>query len=489
MRTVLEADAANGNTRMPMRDFIRRSSAIPDGVLSVAAYDAGCCSFGPGGEEYASLKKLRMAEEGIISDLKRLKASAHRMAGATAEDMDAVEREAGIAYNAEQRGAFGIFAHGGVAALTGYPGTGKTTVINGLIRHYTRQCPDGTVLLCAPTGRAASRAGEASGREGLTMHKAMKRTPFDRGTRAPEPLDYSFIIVDEMSMCDTELFACFLSAVKSGTTVLLAGDPDQLPSVGAGQVFRDLVCSGAIPVYRLTQLVRQEETSGIVRNARAALAGEAVREYRDFRVSRYGGGSTAAEMVIREAEAFPSMPLILSPVKQGEGGVHELNRKMQERFRKPCRPIWINGTRFYPGDPVIMTHNNYRYGYYNGEAGTLMRAEGGTITISLPGRILALDISDASEMALAYAVTVHRAQGTEADYCITVLPEGSQHMVSRELLNTAFTRARKAAVAVVAGDMGVCCARARQVWRECGLPELLARIALPGQGSQKREKG
>lgn len=488
MRTVLEGDAANGNTRMPMGDFIRRSStlsvwdggtAIPDEVLSVAAYDAGCCSFGLEGEEYVSLRKLRLAESGIASDLRRLKASARRMAGATAEDIDEAEKEAGIAYNMEQREAFGLFRHGGVAALTGYPGTGKTTVINGLIRYYGKQCPDGTVLLCAPTGRAASRAGEVSGREGLTIHKAMKRTPFEKSARALELLDYNFIIVDEMSMCDTELFACFLGAVKSGTTVLLAGDPDQLPSVGAGQVFRNLVDSGAIPVYKLTQLVRQDEASGIVKNARAALAGKEVREYGDFRVFRYGerGSRTVAEQVIREAETFPSMPLVLSPVKQGEGGVHELNRKMQERFRKSDRSIWINGTRFYSGDPVIMTHNNYKYGYYNGEAGTLMWAEGGTITISLPGRILALDISDASEMALAYAVTVHRAQGTEADYCITVLPEGARHMVSRELLNTAFTRAKKAVVAVVAGSMDGLCTRVHQVRRECGLLELLVRIA------------
>lgn len=484
-RTVLEADAAGGNTRMAMGDFLRRCSklsvwdggtAIPDEVLSVTAYDAGYCTYGPGGKEYVALRRLKTAEESIVADLKRLKVSCRCPGSPSIEEVERIGQEAGMVYNSEQKEVFQIFGYGGVAALTGYPGTGKTTVINGLIRYYTKACPDADILLCAPTGRAASRAGEVSGKEGLTMHKAMKRTPFDNGVRRQEMLEYDFIVVDEMSMCDTELFACFLSSVKSGTTVLLAGDPNQLPSVGPGQVFRDLIASGVIPVFRLTQLVRQDEASGITKNARAALAGEPLKEYPDFKISIDTDGESITDRVFKEAGAFPSMPLILSPVKSGEGGIYELNRKMQERFRKTDTPIWINGVRFYAGDPVIMTRNNYKHGYFNGEAGTLVRAKGGILIISLPGRTLALDISDASEMALAYAVTVHRAQGTEADYCITVLPEDAWHMASGELLNTAFTRAKKA-MSVVAGR------RALEYYgdvklerRDCALPELLAQI-------------
>ena len=482
IRAVLETDAVGGNTRMPMEDFIRCCSrlsvwdggtAIPDEVFSLVAFDSGCCTFGAHGEEYACLRKLKLAESSIVFDLTRLRASARRQGAASIKEIEEIEKETGITYNREQREVFGIFTHGGMAALTGYPGTGKTTVINGLIRHYEKICPDARILLCAPTGRAASRAGEASGRNGLTMHKAMKRTPYDNGGRQTEPLDYDFIIADEMSMCDTELFACFLSAVKSGATVLLAGDPDQLPSVGAGQVFRDLIRSGAIPVYRLTKLVRQEEASGIVRNARAALSGEEIREYRDFQIFVCTDKNTIAEQVIREAGKFPSMPLILSPVKKGTGGVYELNQKMQEKFKRSDRFVWINGVQFFFGDPVIMTHNNYKYGYYNGETGTFLRAEGGILSISLPGRILTLDISDASEMALAYALTVHRAQGTEANFCITVLPEEARHMVSRELLNTAFTRAKKTVTVIAAEREFGRHAQVNQVWRECGLAELL----------------
>lgn len=486
IRTVLEADAANGNTRMLMGDFLRRCSklsvwdggtAIPDEVLSVMAYSAGLCSCGPGGEEYAALKRLKLAEESILYNLKRLKASRRMAAKPSMEEIRQVGQETGTAYNSEQAKVFGLFECGGVAALTGYPGTGKTTVINGLIRYYMKACPDAKVLLCAPTGRAASRAGEVSGKEGLTIHKAMKRTPFDNGARRQEPLEYDFIIVDEMSMCDTELFACFLSSVKSGTTVLLAGDPDQLPSVGPGQVFRDLIFSGAVPVFKLTKLVRQAETSGIARNARAVLAGDPVREYQDFKISIAEAEEPITDRVIQEAEAFPSMPLILSPVKKGEGGIQELNRKMQEKFKKTDDPIWINGVRFYAGDPVIMTHNNYKYGYYNGEAGMLVRAEGGFLVISLSGRMLALEISDASEMALAYAVTIHRAQGTEADFCITVLPEDACHMASGELLNTAFTRAKRAAAVVATGRALERYGKAKPARRECALPGLLAGMA------------
>lgn len=484
--TVLESDAANGNTRMPMGDFLKHCSrlsvwdggtAIPDEVLSVTVYDAGCCTCGPGGEEHVSLRMLKLAEESIVYDLKRLKVSCRFPGAPSMEKIGRIGQETGMPYNDEQKKVFEIFGHGGVAALTGYPGTGKTTVINGLIRYYAEACPDAGILLCAPTGRAASRAGEVSGKEGLTMHKAMKRKPFDSGARRQEPLDYDFIIVDEMSMCDTELFACFLSSVKSGTTVLLAGDPDQLPSIGPGQVFRDLIGSGVIPVFRLTQLVRKDEASGMAKNARAALAGEPIREYRDFKISLCGEGEPVVDRVIREAEAFPSMPLVLSPVKKGECGVFELNRKMQERFKKTDDPIWINGVRFYAGDPVIMTHNNYEYGYYNGEAGTLVRAEGGILCISLPGRMLALEISDASEMALAYAVTIHRAQGTEADFCITVLPEEACHMASGELLNTAFTRAKTGAAVVATRRALGRYGEAEPAQRDCALPGMLAEMA------------
>lgn len=480
--TVLEAGAASGDTRMPMRDFLRRCSklsvwdggtAIPDEVLSIAAYDAGCCSYRRDSGEQASLKRLRRAEESIVRDLRRLMASRRFPGEPSMEEVEAAGREAGVEYNSEQKAVFRIFGQGGVAALTGYPGTGKTTVINGLIRHYAKACPDAGILLCAPTGRAASRAGEVSGKEGLTMHKAMKRTPFDDAARRQDPLEYDFIVADEMSMCDTELFACFLSSVRSGATVLLAGDPDQLPSVGPGQVFRDLIDSGRIPVFRLTELVRQDGASGIVKNARAALAGDPLKEYPDFRILR-DEGMPIADRVLEEARKFPSMPLVLSPVKKGEGGVYELNRRMQERFRKTDAPIWINGARFYAGDPVIMTRNNYKNGYYNGEAGLLVRVEGGILTISLPGRMLALDISDASEMSLAYAVTVHRAQGTEADYCIAALPEEACHMASGELLNTAFTRARKAVTVVVSGRVLERRGEAVAERRDCALPELLA---------------
>lgn len=498
IRTVLEEDAANGNTRMPMGDFLRRCSklsvwdggtAIPDEVLSVMAYSAGLCSCEPDGEEYAALRRLKLAEESILYDLKRLKASRRVAAEPSMEEIRQVGQETGIIYNSEQAKVFGLFRYGGVATLTGYPGTGKTTVINGLIRYYMKVYPDAKVLLCAPTGRAASRAGEVSGKEGLTIHKAMKRTPFDNGARRQEPLEYDFIIVDEMSMCDTELFACFLNSVKSGTTVLLAGDPDQLPSVGPGQVFRDLIGSGVIPVFRLAQLVRQDEASGMAKNAKAALTGDQIREYRDFKISLCGGEESIADRVIREAEVFPSMPLILSPIKKGEGGVHELNRKMQEKFKKTDDPIWINGVRFYAGDPVIMTHNNYKYGYYNGESGTLVRAEDGFLAISLPGRTLALEISDASEMALAYAVTIHRAQGTEADFCITVLPEEACHMASGELLNTAFTRAKKEATVVATGRALERYGEAKSAQRECALPGLLSGMAGQTEGRRKEKNG
>ena len=265
-------------------------------------------------------------------------------------------------------------------AITGFPGTGKTTLLNGLIRYITMREPDAKILLCAPTGRAASRMAEVSG----------------HAVRSTEPLEYRFIIADEMSMCDTDLCARFFSSVKSGAFVILTGDPDQLPSVGAGQVFRDLIASGAIPVCRLTMLMRQKEGSMIAINARGSLEGEVLREGSDFKIVQ---------------------------------GVAMLNQRMQEQYRKSDISASINGIRFYVGDPVIMTHNNYNLEYFNGETGTVAAIGEGYLTVAFKDRSVTMELADATDVALAYAITVHRAQGTENDRCIVILPDGNRGTV------------------------------------------------------------
>lgn len=486
MQTVLEANTEEGNTRICMKDFVKRcvktslwngGTAVPDEIISLYAYDWPACEVEiVDGVEWVYPKRLKQAEDSIAADIGRLCQSAVRLRLPEPEDFAQIEKQTGVTYNTEQRGAFRMFADGGLIILTGDPGTGKTTTVDGLIRYFLEIQPDAEILLCAPTGRAASRISEISGRNGLTMHKAMKLTPYDTAVRATKELEYDFIVVDEMSMCDVELFAYFLSSVKSGTTVLLTGDPDQLPSVGPGRVFRDLIDSGRLPVYRLKELVRQEEASGIVKNARAALAGEPVREYPDFRIILTPDDSALGEEAVLQAGQFSGLPLLLSPVKKGSGGTYALNRKMQGTFRKTEDSVHINGIRYYVGDPVIMTHNNYKYHYYNGETGVLTKIFNGSVTISLPGRYLTLDISDAADVALSYSVTIHRSQGTESGGCVVVLPEEAAHMASGELLNTAFTRAKDRVVLVTTEKaLSRYTTSARAKPRECGLLQKIAK--------------
>ena len=473
----------NGNTRCPMDTLTRQceklsvcngGQAVPTELISLYAYNnPGFRITADSDEIYIASLKNDKAEESICADINRLKNAAKPLERLSQEEYEQIERETSIQYNSEQQEAFDMLAGGGVIAITGFPGTGKTTLLNGLLRYISIKNSKATVLLCAPTGRAASRMAEVSGHAGITMHRAVHITPYDTAVRSAEPLDYQFIIADEMSMCDTELCARFFSAVKSGTTVILTGDPDQLPSVGAGQVFRDIVASGAIPVCRLTKLMRQKENSVIAANARGALEGAELQEGSDFKI-RCMDDEEMADAVVRACEGQKTLPLVLSPVIKGNAGIAAINRKMQEKYRKSAVVASINGTRFYVGDPVIMTHNNYTLQYFNGETGTIAEILNGRLVISFKDRMLSMELADATDMALAYAITVHRAQGTENEHCIVILPSYAYRMATGELLNTAFTRAKKA-VLLLTSDLAknYHVQHGRGAMRCCGLRQKL----------------
>ena len=473
----------NGNTRCELDRILKQceqtsvwngGTAVPQDLFSLHAYSDERFRVTQNETSiYIASARNDKAENSICEDVLRLKNSARKLAPLTDEEYTKIEATTGVKYNEEQSQAFSMLASGGIMSITGFPGTGKTTLLNGLIRYITTRDPDAKILLCAPTGRAASRMAEVSGRAGVTMHRAVHITPYDHAVRSAEPLEYQFIIADEMSMCDTDLCARFFSSIKSGTSVILTGDPDQLPSVGAGQVFRDFIASGTIPVCRLTMLMRQKEGSMIAVNARGSLEGETLKEGSDFEIVQTED-EDMADMAVRTCAKLPTMPLILSPVIGGPAGVAKINQRMQEQYRKSDVSASINGVRFYVGDPVIMTRNNYNLEYFNGETGTVAAIREGYLTIAFKDRSVTMELADATDVALAYAITVHRAQGTESDRCIVVLPSYAYRMATGELLNTAFTRAKRDVLLIAAkSSMDYHITHGRGALRCCGLLEKL----------------
>ena len=364
----------------------------------------------------------------------------------------------------EQQAAIHMALTNPVSILTGGPGTGKTTCLKELIT--TLEAQHKKVALASPTGRAAKRLSEATGHPASTIHRLLEYSPMD-GFQYNEdhPLDLDFLVVDEASMLDLLLTNHLLKAVRPGTQVLFVGDVDQLPSVGAGDVLRNLISSGIVPVTRLTTIFRQAANSKIITNAHLINQGK-------FPVFSQGGGDFfffpaedaegAGDWVIqvvteRIPQKFGFNPIqdiqVLSPIYRGPAGVSALNERLQEKLNpyaanKPERRLY--GTVFRLGDKVMQTQNNYDKDVYNGDIGFIqsMDLTEQTLTVDFDGRSATYDWSDADQLTLAYVVSVHKAQGSE--FPVVVMPIVTQHymMLQRNLLYTAITRARKLCVLV-----------------------------------------
>jgi exodeoxyribonuclease V alpha subunit len=364
----------------------------------------------------------------------------------------------------EQQAAIHMALTNPVSILTGGPGTGKTTCLKELIT--TLEAQSKKVALASPTGRAAKRLSEATGHPASTIHRLLEYSPIDGFQYNEEhPLDLDFLVVDEASMLDLLLTNHLLKAVRPGTHVLFVGDVDQLPSVGAGDVLRNLISSGIAPVTRLTTIFRQAANSKIITNAHLINQGK-------FPVFSQGEGDfyffpaedaeSAGDWVIQvvteripQKFGFNAMRdiQVLSPIYRGPAGVSALNERLQEKLNpyaanKPERRLY--GAIFRLGDKVMQTQNNYDKDVYNGDIGFIqsMDLTEQTLTVDFDGRSATYDWSDADQLTLAYVVSVHKAQGSE--FPVVVLPIVTQHytMLQRNLLYTAITRARKLCVLV-----------------------------------------
>jgi len=375
------------------------------------------------------------------------------------------EARAGVAYAAAQREALRTSLTSPVTVITGGPGVGKTTLVRALVDILTAK--RAAVLLVSPTGRGAKRLSEAGGVPAQTIHRALGYQPrtrsFSRGQDSP--VDAAMVIVDETSMLDQVLAYHLLKAIRPATTLVLVGDPDQLPSVGPGNVLADIIASGICPVVRLEQVYRQTGDSQILDVAHKIRRGEApelARAAADtdfFFVSRSDPQEVAAMVVElatrRIPERFGLDPLrdvqVLSPMHRGPCGVTRLNQLIQERLQ-PDRgaALFRSGYLWRRGDKVMQVRNNYDLDVYNGDIGfvTDINTIDQRVTVEIDGRGVAYDFAELDELVPAYAISVHKAQGSE--YAAVVVPVVTGHaiMLRRNLLYTAVTRARRLLVLV-----------------------------------------
>ena len=353
--------------------------------------------------------------------------------------------------------------HGRVSVLTGGPGTGKTTTVRAIItllERFGKRC-----ALASPTGRAAKRLSEATGRPAKTIHRLLEFAPAEGFKRNEQhPLDMDMLIVDEASMIDLLLMNNLLKAVPPGAHLLLVGDVDQLPSVGAGDVLRDVIGSGRAAVVRLDVIFRQAQESLIIANAHRIHRGQMLytpKDARDFFHFVKEDPDEAAAMAIdvvtkRIPARFGIDPWdiqVLAPMHRGAAGVSALNAGLQQALNPPSPNTperRLGGTLFRAGDRVMQTRNNYDKDVYNGDIGrvTGIDVENQLLRVTIDDRSIDYDWAEADELVPAYAVSVHKAQGSE--YPAVVITMLTQHylMLQRNLLYTAVTRARRLCVIV-----------------------------------------
>ena len=394
----------------------------------------------------------------------------------------------------------------GLLILTGGPGTGKTTTINTIIRYF--ELEDMEILLAAPTGRAAKRMAEATGYEARTIHRLLELTGAPamangaNGTSAEDgvsriegmhferneenPLDADVVIIDEMSMVDISLMHALLKAVNVGTRLILVGDVNQLPSVGPGNVLRDMIASGKFPVVKLTKIFRQAAQSDIVMNAHRINAGERVpleKRSRDFLfIRRDNPSDVIKDMIVLVKNKLPNYVnasvsdiQIMTPMRKGVLGVEQLNRILQETFNPPAadRPEKESGgTIFRVGDKVMQIKNNYqleweirnRYGIpvdkgegvFNGDTGIIRQVNTFAETLEVEfdeGRMVEYSFKQLEELELAYAITIHKSQGSEYPAVVIPVYSGPRMLMTRNLIYTAVTRARKCVCLVGSPEM------------------------------------
>ena len=385
-----------------------------------------------------------------------------------------LEQQLDITLAPAQRQAVELALKAGALVITGGPGTGKTTILRFVITLLEEMGTE--YALCAPTGRAAKRMGEATGRDASTIHRLLEYSYGEGGfgRNAENTLLADVVIVDEMSMVDVPLMAALLRALAPGTRLIMVGDSDQLPSVGPGNVLRDMVDSGQIPVVRLTEIFRQSGRSAIVTNAHRINEGQMpiLEGLEDFGFEPMEEQETVIRRLIalnsgKAAKLGAQEPLqdiqVLAPMKKGPLGVYNLNKRLQEALNPPAhkkKERKYGDVVFREGDKVMQIKNDYRLawtrslphqppemgeGVYNGDLGTIMSIDLYEQTLEVlfdDGRSAVYSFSMLEELELAYCISIHKSQGSEFPIVLLPLLGGPPMLLNRNLLYTAVTRAR-----------------------------------------------
>ncbi len=498
--------ANDGNVYLPKDELIKRAfealaPAEADGIAEIGendveqaimdlAIDAKIKTITKGEEKQIYYSLYYYTELGIAKMLKCINLEGEMPDADIEARISEVEKETDIVLDGLQREAIRKAANSGILVITGGPGTGKTTTINSLIRYFQRDFRE--ILLAAPTGRAAKRMTEATGIEAKTIHRLLELSNviddtspganFERNE--DNPLEADLIIIDEMSMVDMFLMNALLKAVKPGTRLILVGDVDQLPSVGCGNVLKDIIASGSFPTVKLTKIFRQAEESDIVVNAHKINNGEPISlttGSKDFIfIKRDNPNIILGSILTLLRDKLPayvnagiSEIQVLSPVKRGTLGVENINRFLQAQLNPPSphkRELPVGSEIFREGDKVMHIKNDYKIewemktrsgftydrglGIFNGDIGVIKQINENTQMLEVvfdDGKIVLYETAQLEELVLAYACTVHKAQGSEYPAVILPLLSGPPMLMNRNILYTAVTRARQC-VCIVGSD-------------------------------------
>lgn len=482
---VVKYNLNNGHTCVPRKKLIAPSSGLleADEDTIEAAIDAlvesgRLISQMMNGKEFLFLPQIYSAEK--LAAQRILVMTKFPPAGRVTveEDIKKIEKEENIHYESKQREAILTAANKGILILTGGPGTGKTTALNGILKLFELDGID--VALTAPTGRAAKRMSEITGKEAKTIHRLLEvewdkhdRPYFSRNAR--NPISAGAVIVDELSMVDISLFASLLDALPLGCRLIMVGDSDQLPAVGAGSVLHDLILSGVLPVVELKEVFRQAMQSRIVTNAHKIVSGQMPELHdknNDFffmkRNSAYDTAATVAELcTVRLPKAYSYSPIndiqVLCPSRKGETGTVSLNKRLQTVINPPSpeKKELRSGSRiFREGDKVMQIKNNYNIiwtkdseegtGVFNGDIGTVKKIDkaNGCLAVWFDDKEAVYSTDNLQELEHAYAITVHKSQGNEFNAVVIPVMGVVPQLCYRNLLYTAVTRAKKLMVMV-----------------------------------------
>ena len=489
---VLRHNLNNGHTCLPLDKLAQAASqilgvspeAIQDGIYTLCqGFHTVCETFG--GREFLFLQKQHVSETYIAARMKAMLSMAPNAIGGAEGKIAAIEKKRGIQYADKQREAIRAALEQGILILTGGPGTGKTTTLNAII-HLLKEAGE-RVYLAAPTGRAAKRMSELTGEEAKTIHRLLQvdwdeqdNPVFTRNER--NPLECDCLVIDELSMVDSYLFESVLRALPFSCRLVLVGDNDQLPSVGAGNVLGDLMASGLFPTVELKEIFRQSMESLIVLSAHRIVEGkmpELRRHDSDFFFLPQEEAGKAAQLIVSlcsvrlpRSYGYSSVTdiQVLCPGRKGELGTVELNKHLREAINPPSKAkkeTKVNGVLFREGDKVMQIRNDYNLpwikddstsgeGVFNGDMGVITEIDrpGGAIHVRIDDKDVLYDFEHAAtELEPAYAVTVHKSQGNEFPAVVIPVLGPPRQLCYRNLLYTGVTRAKQ--LLILVGRRGV----------------------------------